>query len=150
MSNAAEAQLLRLAPTGEVSVVVKGLAGPRALALAPPGSPFGDALYVATRGTVQRVEVDGRTSVLVEGLITPSALAFGPGGALGNELYLTDGGLAGGRLLRVSPAGVVTPVADGFGVLSAVAMATDPPFGPAIFVADYVTHIIYRLTPVRP
>lgn len=105
---------------------------------------------MARRGAVGGRRAYARTTTSVAGLVAPSALAFGPGGGLGDELYLTEGGLAGGRVLRVSPAGGVTLVADGFATLPGLALTGAAPFGPAIFVAEYVTQIIYRLTPVSP
>jgi len=86
----------------------------------------------------------------VENLFAPGALAFGLGGALGTDLYLVEGGLTGGRLLRISPTGGVTPVAQGFGLIAGIALAPAAPFGPAVYVADAAAGIIYRIAPVGP
>lgn len=150
VSDAAEGQILRMSPAGTRSVFQTDLAGPRALALAPPASPFAAGLYVATGGAVVQVGLEGPPRVLLEGLLAPSALAFGPGGSLGDDLYLADGGVAKGRLLRITPAGGVTPVAQGLGVINGMAVVRGAPFGPALFVADGAARIIYRLTPAGP
>lgn len=150
LSDAAEGQLLQLSPTGDVQVIRTGLSGPRALALAPPGSPFGDGLFVATGRAVVQVGRQGEPRVLVEALLAPSALAFGPGGLLGEDLYLIEGGLSDGRLLRISLVGGVTLIAEGLGPLSGLALAAGPPFGPAVYVADTAARLLYRLTPTGP
>lgn len=150
LSDAGEGQLLRMDPTGAVSLLRKGLSGPRALALAPPGSPFGDGLYAVAGQAVLRLGAEGQISAVVENLVAPGAIAFGSGDTLGTDLYLVEGGLAGGRLLRISPTGGMSPVAQGFGLISGIALAPVGPLGPALFVADYAAGIIYRITPVSP
>lgn len=148
LSDAAEGTLVRVSPEGTMSVFLKGLSGPRSLALAPPGSPWGEGLYVTTGRAVLRVGVDGQASPVVEGLVAPGSLAFGEGEALGTDLYLAEGGLAGGRVLKVSPSGTVTLVAQGFGVVTGMALAPGGPFGPALFIADGTAGMIYRIAPV--
>lgn len=150
ITDAAEGQLLQMSPYGDISVWRTGISGPRALAPAPPGSPFRAGLYMVTGGAVVEVSQQGPMRVLIEGLLAPSALAFGPGGSLSDDLYLADGGLTGGRLLRINPAGKVTPVAEGLGVINGIAFASGTPFGTAVFVADGMTRIIYRLIPAGP
>lgn len=150
LSDAGTGELLRLDPTGTASVVGKGLPGPRALAFAPSGSPFADALYVVAGSSVLRLGTDGQASALAANLGVPGAMAFGTGDAFGTDLYVVEGGLSGNRILRVSPNGTIMPVAEGFGVLAGLTFAPAGPLGPALFVAEYNTGTLYRITPVQP
>ncbi|MBI2876106.1 MAG: hypothetical protein HYY20_04425 [Candidatus Tectomicrobia bacterium] len=149
LGDAAEGKIWRVSPEGTVSSLIQGLSGPRALALAPAGSPWEEGLYVATGPAVLRVGVDGQAHPVVEGAVAPSHLAFGEGGGLGTDLYLAESGLAGVRLLRVNPAGAVTLVAQGFGAIGGMALASTAPWGPALFVAEASSGVIYRIAPTN-
>lgn len=93
-----------------------GIIAPGSLAFPPAGSAYGDYLYacVAFDGPIQRVSSAGVVTDWLE--LQTAYLRFGPGGAWGTGLYATDmampGAMAG--IVRVSSAGVVTPLTDEF------------------------------------
>jgi hypothetical protein len=70
-------------------------------------------------------------------------LRFGPGGAWGTGMYATDfgSGPGTGRIVQVSSAGAVTPLATGFGI----AEGFDWGFDGDLFAADLGTSKIFRV-----
>lgn len=121
------------------------LVSPGSLAFPPAGSAYGDWLYtcVAFDGPIHRVSSAG---VVTEWLQLDTAyLRFGPGGAWGDGLYATDMTMEGGGagIVRVSSAGVVTPLYDGFFVPEGF----DWGFGGDLFATDPILGEIRRIEP---
>jgi hypothetical protein len=111
--------------------------GPGALAFPPAGSAYGDYLFAceAFDGPIYRIS---STGVLTEWLALPTVyLRFGPGGAWGAGLYATDmTDPENGRIVRISSARAITPLAAGFLVpegfdwgFDGDMFATDPSLG---------------------
>jgi hypothetical protein len=121
------------------------LLGPGSLAFPPAGSPYGDWLYacVAFDGPIVRVSAAGAVSDWLE--LDTAYLRFGPGGAWGTGLYATDMTMDGGGagIVRVSSAGVVTPLFDGFFVPEGFDWA----FGGDLFATDPILGEVRRILP---
>ena len=116
--------------------------GPGALAFPPAGSAYGDYLFAceAFDGPIYRISPTG---VLSEWLALPTVyLRFGPGGAWGTGLYATDmTDFENGRIVRISAAKAITPLADGF----LVPEGFDWGFGGDMFATDPSLGEVYRI-----
>ncbi len=118
------------------------LLGPGSIAFPPAGSPYGDYLYAceAFDGPIYRVSPTGVPASWLE--LATLYLRFGPGGVWGTGLYATDGtDPNNGRIVRISSAGAITPLASGF----ITAEGFDWAFGGDLFVTDVSTGQIWRV-----
>jgi hypothetical protein len=119
------------------TTVFASIMGPGAIAFPPSGSAYGDYLYAceAFMGPIYRGSSSGTVTAWLS--LEATYLRFGPGGAWGTGLYSTDSSTPGDeRIVRVSSAGVVTPLASGFLVAEGFdwgfdgdMFATDPSYG---------------------
>ncbi len=122
----------RRTPQGVLSAFVSGLNGPTGLVFDASGN-----LYVAITGTttagttVLRITPAGQTSTYATGFFFPGGLAFDSSG----NLYVSN--FVDGQILRVSPAGVVSPF------LTVGGSGFVPPLGYLAIVGNslYVTNI---------
>ena len=89
--------------------------GPGSIAFPPSGSAYGDYLYAceAYSGPIYRISSTGTLTPWLA--LQTLYLRFGPGGVWGTGLYATDGtDPNNGKLVRISSAAAVTPLASGF------------------------------------
>ncbi len=143
-------RMTTLALGGSTATAAGALAG-------GPGA-FLDRLYLCdpANDRVVRTTAGGALETFATGVKGGKGLAFGPGGAWGTDLYVADCDLTSlgatadgpGRIARVTPAGVVSTVAQNSLLLGAGAIAIDPSgrFGGDLFAADILNERILRVT----
>ncbi len=123
---------------GAPQVLFSNTAGPYGLALRSDGAIFTHS----TDGVIRRHDTNGlvTNAALVTNTGANTPLALGPGGVWGTELYFVL--RSTGQLMRVSDAGVVTPVGTGFG-----ALYQDMVFGPdgALYLSDFTNLRVLRV-----
>lgn len=120
------------------------LIAPGALAFPPAGSPYGGDLFAceAFDGPIYRISSTGAVSEWLA--LETVYLRFGPGGAWGTGLYATDmSDFENGKIVKISPTKVVTPLADGF----LVPEGFDWGFDGDMFATDPTLGEVYRIKP---
>jgi hypothetical protein len=120
------------------------IATPGSLAFPPTGSAYGDYLYAceASTGPLYRITSTGTVSSWLA--LKTAYLRFGPGGTWGTELYATEMTTPpNGNIVRVSSAGVVTPLVSGFWIPEGF----DWGFDGDLFAADAGFGRIMRVKP---
>lgn len=124
------------------SSVFAALSEPGAIAFPPSGSAYGDYLYtcVAFNGPIYRVSSAG---VLTSwNPLATSYLKFGPGGAWGTGMYATQFVTPpASGIVRVSSAGVVTPLVGGM----IIPEGFDWGFDGDLFATDNASGAVYRV-----
>ncbi|MFL5804443.1 MAG: hypothetical protein ACJ8CR_22205 [Roseiflexaceae bacterium] len=130
-------EVLKITPTGVVSVFATGIEAPSGLAADGQGNLFVTS-YTCPGGAVYKVSSTGTVSPFGTGLCHSDGVAIGPNG----DLFIGDRGTL--RIMRVPAAGgVATVFATGF--TTPIAVAFDQTG--TLFVADYSTGIISSINP---
>ncbi len=112
-----------------------------------PGGVWGNYVYVSdsNNGTVDKIDFTDHMLMYAMGFDFPVGMAFGPGpaGTFGTYLYVANNGTD--EILRVTPAGVVSPFAT---VTSPGDVAFDPSgaYGTGLFATSAYTGPIWRIT----
>jgi|GEM_PF-7059101 len=134
-------QITRVDPSGTTSLFAP-FALVSDLAFDPSGSYGSDLFATEFQGSIFTVDPTG----VVSPFSTVSALylKFGPGGAWGTGLYASTT-TPGPGISQVSPAGVATVFSGGFSQPEQFDWATGGSFGGDMFVADVITHQVWRV-----
>ena len=147
----------RVSPFGGVYTFANGgsLTACNDLAFAPQGSPFG-ALLLVSNGDIVTGNIAWVSPSGAQGVFAPSSsfsaaplgVAFPPPGSLfAADLYAALP--LSGQIVRVSPAGQVTPFVSAAGGPVDIAFPPDPtgPFGDHAYVTDVAAGSVLRVAP---
>jgi sugar lactone lactonase YvrE len=140
-------------PDGSASIFASGLVRPRGLAFDGFGNLFVATLDTAIlfdeQGQILKFAPDGTVTVVASHLDRPTALAFDGAGNLYATLNHLSPGTGGGRILKITPRGLVST----FVQLNPARFHQN--FGAAVdeqnnlFVSDNLHSVIYLITPGR-